>query len=188
MTVESVFAKGTATLNAPGAIVEAREDKALDVRAASIDLTAGDTIGRPGGNNALDVAIKATGRLDANAPNGVYLNSSGASGQLGNVTTSGSFNLNVSGGSISLIGVVNANTSVQLGADDDIQFVGGSVRSNGPVRLEAGLDGNGSILGSALAGLDVQTPADVFISAADAIGGLHHSKSVRMADWICKAV
>lgn len=171
MTVESVFAKGTATLNAPGAIVEAREDKALDVRAASIDLTAGDTIGRPGGNNALDVAIKATGRLDANAPNGVYLNSSGASGQLGNVTTSGSFNLNVSGGSISLIGVVNANTSVQLGADDDIQFVGGSVRSNGPVRLEAGLDGNGSILGSALAGLDVQTPADVFISAADAIGG-----------------
>lgn len=170
MTIDSVFAKGNVNLTAPGAIVEAREDRALDVRGYSVKLVAGDTIGRPGGDHALDVAIDALGRLDANAPRGIYLNSAGGTtGQLGDITTGGSFNLRASNGGITVAGRVQADAGVNLGAADDIAFVGGSVRSNGLVTLLAGLDGAGSVLGDARGDADVTTLGDVFISAPDAL-------------------
>lgn len=171
MTVESVFAKGSVDLVAPGSIVEAVADRELDVRGDDVSLSAGDTIGRPGGDNALDVAVDALGRLDASAPNGVYLNSTGGSGQLGDITTHGDFSLSIADGSMSVVGWVQADASVQLGADDDVAFAGGSVHSGGPVTIRAGLDGSGSVLGNAQAGPDVVTTGDVFISAPDAIGG-----------------
>src|SRR5690606_25381703 len=74
MVVNTVFARGDASLDAQGSIVEAREDNALDVRATSVSLTAGDTIGKPGGQNALDVQVLKPGVLSASAPNGIYLN------------------------------------------------------------------------------------------------------------------
>lgn len=171
MTIESVFAKGNVNLAATGSIVEAMADRALDVRGDSVSLIAGDTIGRPGGNNALDVAVDAQGRLDASAPNGIYLRSSGGSGQLGDVTTHGDFSLSIANGGMKVVGRVQADASVQLGADDDLEFAGGSVHSDGPVTIQAGLDGSGGVLGSAQGGPDVVAGGDVFISAPDAIGG-----------------
>ncbi|MEW5769761.1 MAG: hypothetical protein AB1831_05285 [Pseudomonadota bacterium] len=152
MTVESVFAKGGVHLAAPGAIVEAVADRELDVRADDVSLIAGDTIGRPGGDNALDVAVDVLGRLDASAPNGIYLNSTGASGQLGDVTTHGDFSLTIADGGMTVVGDVKADAGVTLGAADDVEFAGGSVASDGPVVIEAGLDGSGSILVAAPAG------------------------------------
>lgn len=171
MTVESVFAKGKANLAATGSIVEAVADRKLDVRGDSVSLVAGDTVGRPGGDNALDVAVDAQGRLDASAPNGVYINSTGGSGQLGDITTHGDFNLSVTDGGMKVVGQVQADASVQFGAGDDIAFVGGSVHSDGPVTIQAGLDGSGGVLGDGQGGADVVTKGDVHISAPDAIGG-----------------
>ncbi len=171
MTLESVFAKGSVNLAATGSIVEAVADRKLDVRGDSVSLIAGDTIGRPGGDNALDVAVDAQGRLDANAPNGIYLRATGGSGQLGDITTHGDFSLSIANGGMKVVGQVQADASVQLGADDDIEFAGGSVHSDGPVTIQAGLDGSGNVLGSAQVGPDVVAGGDVFISAPDAIGG-----------------
>lgn len=171
MTVESVFAKGNVHLAAPGSIVEAVADRALDVRGDSVSLVAGDSIGRPGADNALDVAVDAQGRLDASAPNGVYLNSTGASGKLGDISTHGDFSLSIADGGITVEGLVEADASVYLGAADDVAFAGGSVRSDGPVTLQAGLDGSGGVLGDGQGGPDVVAGGDVFISAPDAIGG-----------------
>lgn len=172
MTIESVFAKGNVDLAAPRSIVEAVADRELDVRGDNVSLTAGDTIGRPGGDNALDVAVDALGRLDARAPNGIYLNSTGGSGQLGDITTHGNFSLSVADGSMTVVGQVQADAGVQLGADDNVEFAGGSVHSDGPVTIRAGLDGSGGVLGSAQHGPDVVAAGDVFISAPDAIGGI----------------
>ncbi|WP_372656933.1 leukotoxin LktA family filamentous adhesin, partial [Hydrogenophaga sp.] len=80
MVVDSVFAKGDVYLTADQSLVEARADRALDVRGDSLNLVAGNTIGRPGGDNALDVAVDALGRIDASAPHGIYLNSTGGTG------------------------------------------------------------------------------------------------------------
>jgi filamentous hemagglutinin family protein len=171
MTVESVFAKGDVNLTALQSIVEAVVDRELDVRGDNVSLTAGDTIGRPGGDNALDVAVDALGRLDARAPNGIYLNSAGGSGQLGDITTQGDFSLTIADGSMTVVGLVQADASVQLGADDNVEFAGGSVHSDGPVTIRAGLDGSGSVLGNAQSGPDVVAGSDVFISAPDVIGG-----------------
>ena len=171
MTIESVFAKGSINLVAAGSIVEAVADRKLDVRGDSVSLTAGDTVGRPGGDNALDVAVDAQGRLDASAPNGIYLSSSGGSGQLGDITTHGDFFLSIIDGGMKVVGQVQADASVQLGADDNIEFAGGSVHSDGPVTIQAGLDGSGGVLGDGQGGPDVVAGGDVFISAPDAIGG-----------------
>lgn len=171
MTIESVFAKGNVNLTAPGDIVEAREDRALDVRGGSVSLTAGDTVGRPGGDNALDVAIKAGGRIDASAPNGVYLNSTGASGDLGNINTQGDFSLGVIDGGITVVGQVQIGGNLDLGADDNIEFDGGSVNAGGDAYLQAGLDGAGSVLGDGVGGADVVAQGEMFIAARDAIGG-----------------
>ncbi|MCA1978138.1 MAG: hypothetical protein LDL19_02780 [Thiobacillus sp.] len=172
MTLESIFAKGGITLATPGSIVEAVADRALDVRGGNVNLSAGDTIGRPGGDNALDVAVHAQGRLDARAPNGVYLNSTGVSGKLGDITTQGDFSLTLADGGITVEGHVQADASVRLGAADDITFAGGSVHSAGPVTLTAGLDGSGSVTGDDNGQADVVATGPVIIQAADAIGGV----------------
>lgn len=171
MVVNAVFAKGDATLDAQGSIVEARPDKLLDVRATSVTLTAGDTVGKPGGDNALDVQVRKPGVLSASAPNGIYLNTIGGSGALGNITTQGQFNLSSGDGSITLGGTVQADAGVELTAVDDIRFEGGNIRTNGNVGLRAGTDGTGSITRTGGAGPDVRALGSVFASAPDALGG-----------------
>ncbi len=146
MTVESIFAKGDVHLRAQGSIVEASADTALDVRGDNVSLEAGDTIGKPGGDNALDVAVDALGRLDAMAPNGIYLNSTGANGQLGNISTGGGFRMTVAAGGMTVVGLVQAGQEVVLGAADDLEFAGGGIVAGGPVTVEAGRDGTGSLL------------------------------------------
>ncbi|MGV3499769.1 MAG: leukotoxin LktA family filamentous adhesin [Hydrogenophaga sp.] len=170
MAVDSVFARGDVSLQAQGSIVEAREDAALDVRGTGVSLTAGDTVGRPGGQNALDVQVRNPGVLSASAPNGIYLNTIGMSGTLGDITTQGEFQLNVADGRITLAGQVRADAGVTLGAIDDIRFAGGQVRTNGDARISAGLDGTGNITRSGGAGPEVQAAGSVYLNAPDAIG------------------
>lgn len=183
MRVESVFAKGAAHLRAPGAIVEAQADRELDVRADSVSLVAGDSIGRPGGDNALDVAVDRRGRLDASAPNGIYLNSTGATGQLGNISTGGRFDLSVDQGGITVVGQVRATQAVTLAAADDIEFAGGNVTSDGPVAVTAGTDGSGSLLIGAATGDAIHSGTTLRLSAADDVrarGRLHADGDVEI--------
>lgn len=169
MVVETVFAKRDVTLTADGSIVEARADNALDVRGTGVTLNAGDTVGKPGGQNALDVQVRNPGVLNASAPNGVFLSTTGLSGTLGNINTQGVFNLDVADGSIALGGTVRADGGVTLGAADDIHFTGGSVISDGDIQLSAGTDGTGDITGGG-ASPDIQATGSVTLSAPDAIG------------------
>jgi adhesin HecA-like repeat protein len=164
MVIESVFVRGNATLVAPGSILEAQTDRLIDIRADNIHLTAGDTIGQPGTNRSLDVAVDAHGVVDADAPNGIYLNSTGGSGGLGNIHTGGRFDLSVDQGSMDIAGTISADAGVSLAASDDLKFSGGQVRSNGDVSLQAGTDGTGGVNAPTVA-----AGGNVQIVAADAI-------------------
>jgi hypothetical protein len=165
-----VFARGDAYLTAPGAIIEGNTDRLIDIRADNIHLTAGDTIGQVGTNRSLDVAVDAQGMIDASAPNGIYLNSTGGSGGLGNVSTAGRFDFSVDQGSMDVVGVISADAGISLGAADDLNFAGGKVVSLSDIELQAGTDGNGSVLGNAGAGPDVDAGGAVTVVAANNIG------------------
>jgi adhesin HecA-like repeat protein len=168
MVIESVFARGNATLVAPGSILEAQADRLIDIRADNIYLTAGNTVGQPGTNRSLDVAVDSHGVVDASAPNGIYLNSTGGSGGLGNVHTGGRFDFSVDQGSMDIVGTISADAGVSLAASDDLIFSGGQVRSNGDVSLQAGTDGTGGVNApTVVAGGNVQIVAADAITVAD---------------------
>jgi filamentous hemagglutinin family protein len=171
MVLAGVFARGEATLITPGAIIEGNTDRLIDIRADNIHLTAGDTIGQAGTNRSLDVAVDANGVVDASAPNGIYLNSTGGSGGLGSVSTTGRFDFSVDQGSMDIVGVISADAGISLGAADDLNFAGGKVVSLGDIELQAGSDGSGSVLGNAGNGPDVDAGGTVTVVAANDIGG-----------------
>ncbi len=173
MVVSSVFARGDVSLDAQGSLIEAVEDSLLDVRGNSVALSAGDTVGQPGGQRAFDVQVGKNGLLSASAPNGVYLSSSGQSGRLGNITTQGVFQLAVADGGITLVGSVQADAGVSLTAADDILFDGGRVRSDDSVMLVGGADGSGSVKGDGNGVADVEAGGPVTVRATDDIGGEH---------------
>ena len=133
-------------------------------------LVAGDSIGKPGGQNALDVQVRDPGVLSASAPTGIYLSATGLSGTLGDITTQGEFQFEVVDGGIKLAGTVQADAGVTIGAADDIRFTGGRVITNGDAALSAGSDGTGSITRSGGTGPEVQAGNDVRLNAPDAIG------------------
>jgi hypothetical protein len=80
---------------------------------------------------------------------------------------------------MTVVGQVQADASVNLGADDDLELAGGSLRSDGPVEIQAGLDGSGSVLVGAPTngGLAIDSGDSLHLSAADdiEIGGDVHS-------------
>ncbi|WP_210546939.1 leukotoxin LktA family filamentous adhesin [Rhodoferax sp. PAMC 29310] len=174
MVVSSVFARGDVALDAQGRIVEAVEDSLLDVKGTNVTLIAGDTVGKPGGQNALDVQMGKTGLLSASAPNGIYLSTTGLLARLGDITTQNVFQLTAVKGSVTLAGTVQADAGVTLSAADDIHFDGGQVRtSNGDVSLEAGTDGGGSVVAgkaAATGGVDIVALGGLLIKAPDSIG------------------
>ncbi|MDP1688111.1 leukotoxin LktA family filamentous adhesin [Hydrogenophaga sp.] len=170
MLVNTVYARGNVTLDAQGSLLEATEDSKLDVRGDSITLSAGNTVGQRGGQNALDVQVGRTGVLSASAPNGIYLSASGLSGKLGDITTQGEFQFTVVDGGITLVGNVQADAGVLIGAADDIHFEGGRIRTDGDAVLRAGTDGTGSITRTGGTGPEVRAGGEVRLTAPDAIG------------------
>ncbi|WP_302173380.1 leukotoxin LktA family filamentous adhesin [uncultured Hydrogenophaga sp.] len=170
MVVGTVFARGDANLQAQGSIVESVPDSQLDVRGTSVTLVAGDTVGRPGGQNALDVQVRNPGRLNASAPTGIYLSMSGLSGTLGDITTQGRFELAAVDSSVTLAGRVQADAGLLIQASDDIRFDGGTARTDGIAALNAGTDGTGNITRNGGAGPDVQAGTEARLNAPDAIG------------------
>jgi hypothetical protein len=172
MVVSSVFARGDVHLDAQGSIVESVEDSLLDVRGTSVTLSAGDTVGKPGGQNALDVQVGRTGLLNASAPNGIYLSTSGVPGRLGNIATQGEFQFTAIDTSLTVAGTVSADAGVALAAADDILFAGGQVRSSGGgVSLTGGTDGIGGVNGDGNGVADVVGGGPVTVVAASEIGG-----------------
>ncbi|WP_372661743.1 hypothetical protein, partial [Hydrogenophaga sp.] len=99
-----------------------------------------------------------------------YLNSTGGTGGVGNISTQGEFQLHAVNGSMKIVGQVQADAGVQLGADDDVEFAGGQVRSQGPVSVSAGADGSGSIVGQASPGPDIVALGALHLQAPDQIG------------------
>ncbi len=75
LRVESVFAKGNATLKADGSILESKTDSSVDVRADNVSLIAGavGNIGLSGENQSLDVGVDINGMVNAVASQGIYL-------------------------------------------------------------------------------------------------------------------
>ncbi len=172
MSVGTVYAQQTATLTAPGAILDGRNDRQLDVQAREINLIAGTTIGRDGGiNEALEVSTGANGVLNASAPDGIFLAGMGQSSRLGNITTAGRFAYDALASNLILTGRVQAR-SMRLGADDDIVFQqGGKLVAVERIDLAAGIDGQGSVVvDPAVTASPLVSAPVVRISAADTIG------------------
>lgn len=172
MSVGTVYAQQTATLTAPGAILDGRNDRQLDVQARETNLIAGTTIGRDGGiNEALEVSTGANGVLNASAPDGIFLAGMGQSSRLGNITTAGRFAYDALASNLILTGRVQAR-SMRLGADDDIVFQqGGKLVAVERIDLAAGIDGQGSVVvDPAVTASPLVSAPLVRISAADTIG------------------
>ncbi len=172
MAVGTVYAQESATLTAPGAILDGRNDRQLDVQAREINLIAGTTIGRDGGiDEALEVSTGANGVLNASAPDGIFLAGMGQNSRLGNITTAGRFAYDALASNLTLTGLVQAR-SMRLGADDDIVFTpGGKLVAIERIDLEAGADGQGSVVvePTVTASPLVSAPV-VRIVAADTVG------------------
>lgn len=172
MNVGTVYAQQSATLTAPGAILDGRNDRQLDVQAREINLIAGTTIGRDGGiNEALEVSTGVNGVLNASAPDGIFLAGMGQSSKLGNITTAGRFAYDALASNLILTGRVQAR-SMRLGADDDIVFQqGGKLVAVERIDLAAGIDGQGSVVvDPAVTASPLVSAPVVRISAADTIG------------------
>jgi len=172
MSVGTVYAQQSATLTAPGAILDGRNDRQLDVQAREINLIAGTTIGRDGGvNEALEVSTGANGVLNASAPDGIFMAGMGQNSKLGNITTAGRFAYDALASNLTLTGLVKAR-SMRLGADDDIVFTpGGKLVAVERIDLAAGLDGQGSVVvDPAVTASPLVSAPVVRISAADTIG------------------
>ena len=170
MRINTVYAQQGATLSAPGAILDAGFDRLLDVQARLIDLSAGTTIGTPGGvAGALEVSTGANGTLNATAPGGVYLSGLGGSSRLGNVTTIGDFGFDALSGDLTVAGRVRA-ANVRLAADNDLVFDSlGRVEARVSADLSAGVAGQGDVVAAAGSTPQVTAPR-VRVSAANAIG------------------
>ncbi|MBU0918319.1 MAG: hypothetical protein KKD97_18420 [Gammaproteobacteria bacterium] len=172
MAVGTVYAQESATLTAPGAILDGRNDRQLDVQAREINLIAGTTIGRDGGiDEALEVSTGANGLLNASAPDGIFLAGMGQNSRLGNITTAGRFAYDALASNLTLTGLVQAR-SMRLGADDDIVFTpGGKLVAIERIDLEAGADGQGSVVvESAVTASPLVSSPVVRIVAADTVG------------------
>lgn len=172
MNVGTVYAQQSATLTAPGALLDGRNDRQLDVQAREINLIAGTTIGRDGGiNEALEVSTGVNGVLNASAPDGIFLAGMGQSSKLGNITTAGRFAYDALASNLILTGRVQAR-SMRLGADDDIVFQqGGKLVAVERIDLAAGIDGQGSVVvDPAVTASPLVSAPVVRISAADTIG------------------
>ena len=172
MSIGTVYAQQSATLTAPGAILDGRNDRQLDVQAREINLIAGTTIGRDGGiNEALEVSTGANGVLNASAPDGIFMAGMGQNSKLGNITTAGRFAYDALASNLTLTGLVKAR-SMRLGADDDIVFTpGGKLVAVERIDLAAGVDGSGSVVvDPAVTASPLVSAPVVRISAADTIG------------------
>ncbi|OGA81603.1 MAG: hypothetical protein A2711_04465 [Burkholderiales bacterium RIFCSPHIGHO2_01_FULL_63_240] len=172
MNVGTVYAQQSATLTAPGAILDGRNDRQLDVQAREINLIAGTTIGRDGGiNESLEVSTGVNGVLNASAPDGIFLAGMGQSSKLGNITTAGRFAYDALASNLILTGRVQAR-SMRLGADDDIVFQqGGKLVAVERIDLAAGIDGQGSVVvDPAVTASPLVSAPVVRISAADTVG------------------
>lgn len=170
MRINTVYAQQGATLSAPGAILDAGFDRLLDVQARLIDLSAGTTIGAPGGvAGALEVSTGANGTLNATAPGGVFLAGMGGSSRLGNVTTLGDFGFDALSGDLTVAGRVQAG-KVRLASDNDLVFdTLGSVEARESAELSAGVAGQGDVVAAPGSTPQVTAPV-VRVSAANAIG------------------
>ena len=172
MSVGTVYAQQSATLTAPGAILDGRNDRQLDVQSREINLIAGTTIGRDGGvNEALEVSTGVNGVLNASAPDGIFMAGMGSNSRLGQITTAGRFAYDALASNLTLTGLVKAR-SMRLGADDDIVFVpGGKLVAVERIDLAAGVDGRGSVVvDPAVTASPLVSAPVVRISAADTIG------------------
>lgn len=170
MRINTVYAQQGATLSAPGAILDAGFDRLLDVQARLIDLSAGTTIGTPGGvAGALEVSTGANGTLNASAPGGVYLAGMGGSSRLGNVTTLGDFGFDALSGDLTVAGRVRAG-KVRLASDNDLVFDSlGRIEARESADLSAGVAGQGDVVAASGSEPQVTAPL-VRVSAANAIG------------------
>ena len=172
--VNSVYSQRSASLDAPGAILDAGQDSVLDVQSRDINLTAGTTIGQPGGAaGALEVATALGGLLNASAPGGIYLRGAGQSTRLGNVTTAGEFSFGAIRNDLMVAGRVQARV-IDLSADDNLVFEsGGRLNARERVQLVAGADGQGSVVAAPVLVpvlVPVVSAPVVSVAAANAIG------------------
>ncbi|MCK9258828.1 MAG: leukotoxin LktA family filamentous adhesin [Azoarcus sp.] len=172
MAVGTVYSQQDVTLSAPGAILDAGHDAALNIQGHNVNLAAGTTIGIPADvNGALEVNVARDGVLNAMAPLGIYLSSVGVPGRIGDITTNGPFAFFAPASSLDVVGTLKAG-SVTLGADDDVTLgAAASIAAATTVRIDAGGDGSGSVLSDATATPAISAGTSVVLTAPDSIGG-----------------
>lgn len=73
LNIDTLFAVNDIVLETPGSILDANNDMLLNIRAGSLEMTAGDEIGAF--DNFLDIQLNLTGSLTAEAENDIHIRS-----------------------------------------------------------------------------------------------------------------
>jgi filamentous hemagglutinin family protein len=174
LSVDTIYSRGAVTLDAPGSILDAFASDETNIRARSLTMTAGGSIGTAG--DFLDIGLGPrlathtddTGWLTATAGSGIYLRS-GLLPLILHQVTAGTELRALGATDVEVHGPVTAPVAVDIAAGDDVRFSGGQIVTD-TVRIAAGGDGSGNVAGSASAGPDIIATTSAFLTAPQGIG------------------
>jgi filamentous hemagglutinin family protein len=174
LAVDTIYSRSGVTLNAPGSILDAFSDDEINIRAASLDMTASGSIGSA--SDFLDIGLGPrlatdtddTGWLTALAGTGIYVRSELLPLILHQVDA-GTEVRALGGTDVEVEGAVNAPLNVDIAAGDDVRFTGGTITTD-VATIAAGGDGTGNVVGSPSAGPDIVATTSTFITAPQGIG------------------
>ena len=174
LAVDTLFSRAGIWLTAPGSIIDAFNTDDTNIRAQTLNLLAGGSLGSA--SNFLDIGLGPrlesdtddTGYLTANAGTGAFLRSPSLPLILHQVDAGTEIRV-IGGTDVVVEGAVTAPVSVDIAAGDDVRFDGGQIASD-TVAISAGSDGSGNVVGSPTAGADIVAATSAFITAPQGIG------------------
>ncbi len=174
LAVDTIYSRNGVTLKAPGSILDAFSTDEINIRAASLDMSAGGSIGTA--TDFLDIGLGPrlatdtddTGYLTANAGTGIYVRSELLALILHQLDAGTEVRV-LGGTDVEVQGAVTAPLNVDIAAGDDVKFTGGQIGSD-TVSIAAGGDGSGNVAGSSTAGPDIVATTSTFLTAPQGIG------------------
>ncbi|MCB1963628.1 MAG: leukotoxin LktA family filamentous adhesin [Rhodocyclaceae bacterium] len=174
LAVDTLFSRAGIWLTAPGSIVDAFDSDETNIRAQSLNLLAGGSLGSAA--NFLDIGLGPrlesdtddTGYLTAHAGTGAHLRSPSLPLILHQLDAGTEVRV-IGGTDVVVEGTVDAPLDVDIAAGDDVRFDGGTISAD-TVRIAAGSDGRGNVVGSAADGTDIAAVTSAFLTAPDGVG------------------
>jgi filamentous hemagglutinin family protein len=113
MKVDSMYAVHGVRLDAPGSILDANPSGGLNIRAESLSLKAGGSVGGAGAGEALEIGLDPQGMLSAETGGSIFINSPTTSLSTGHISAGG--NIVLAGGDDIVVNSAQGGIRTDLG-------------------------------------------------------------------------